>query len=158
MKERKFVIVTLSGQVPEPKVGDTYSDYGICGRAGFHSTVITEVTEDSIILKDDGLGGMKESKNVIPLSEYYQRMLMYSGEVKPNCYVCVEGDTCTAMEKVLRDDVEIVETSFIEIRDEDVQILINDDGTKIWVNTADGCKLRANKIPTLIINDDRKAT
>jgi len=37
-----------------------------------------------------------------------------------------------------------------------LEILISKDGTKLWVNTEEGCVLRACKITVLYLHDGRK--
>lgn len=40
----------------------------------------------------------------------------------------------------------------IDIRNKDIEIVISKDKKTVWVNTVDGCQLRAQEIKSLKIN------
>lgn len=44
----------------------------------------------------------------------------------------------------------------IDLNKESIQLVVSQDGKTVWVNTDERCILRASKIPTLLVEDNRE--
>lgn len=49
------------------------------------------------------------------------------------------------------------QAEFLDTRKKHIEININQDGSKVWVNSETGCILRVQNIDSITINDARKA-
>lgn len=81
MPEKRKVIITITGEVQEPRKGEQYCDWGLSGRTGFSCDRIKEITKEHLILE--------EHTKKIRLPEYYFKEIMDNSQIKKKINVKV---------------------------------------------------------------------
>ena len=77
------VKVTIEGEIPNPKVGEQYCDWGIGGRSGFSCSNIKKITKKYIMITQSAPFRSFENLNEkdiidkIPIEDYIFKHLIY---------------------------------------------------------------------------------